>query len=257
LPFDRDNGSRRVMPASGTSTGREVDSLACETSTDVVVLDFDGTILDSMPFLTDLAASLLASRYGMGREDARRAYVETTGLPFEKQIEIIAPADARNQSTVKAFEEGKRRRMMRFELFPDVVPAVRELRQNGIRVCVSSGNYEELINRFLHVRGLEVDLVMGYRPGFEKGRDHFEFAGRTLGCSFDRMVFVGDSRRDWLSADTLGIRFIARAGLHTARELQALLPGVPVIDSLDQALPILGIRKAPEDSGAGTSSKTS
>ena len=228
-----------------------------ETSTDVVVLDFDGTILDSMPFLTDLAASLLAAGYGMAHEDARRAYIETTGLPFERQIEIIVPADARNPGTVKAFEEGKRRRMMAFELFPEVAPAVAELRENGIKVCVSSGNYEDLINRFLQARQLKVDLVMGYRPGFEKGRDHFEFAARMLGCSFDRMVFVGDSRRDWLSADTLGIRFIARAGLHTVRELRALVPGVPVIDSLDQALPILGIRKAPEDSGAGTSSKNS
>jgi phosphoglycolate phosphatase-like HAD superfamily hydrolase len=239
-----------------------------ETSTDIVILDFDGTILDSMPFLTDLAASLLTARYGMRREDARRAYIETTGLPFVKQIEIVFPADARNAGTVEAFEDAKRRRMMEFELFPDVVPAVAELRQNGIKVCVSSGNFEELINRFLELRKLQVDLVMGYRPGFEKGRDHFEFARRCLDSSFDRMVFVGDSHRDWLSADALGIRFIARAGLHTARELSALLPGVPVIDSLDEVLARIihkprrglalpGTKKAPDDSGAGTSSRTS
>jgi phosphoglycolate phosphatase-like HAD superfamily hydrolase len=215
-----------------------------ENSPDIVVLDFDGTILDSMPFLTDVAASLLSARYGMAHEDARQAYIETTGLPFVKQIEIVFPADSRNASTVEAFEREKRRHMMEFELFPDVLPTVAEIRRHGIKVCVSSGNVEDLITRLLKSRDLEVDLVMGYRPGFEKGPDHFEFARRVFSSTLDRIVFVGDSYKDWLSADAMGIRFIARAGLHDSQELSVLLPGVPVVDSLDQALPLLGIKRA-------------
>ncbi|MFH1313159.1 MAG: HAD hydrolase-like protein [Candidatus Eisenbacteria bacterium] len=223
----------------------------CETSPDIVVLDFDGTILDSMPFLTELAASLLSTRYGMAHEEARQAYIKTTGLPFVQQIEIVFPGDSRNPVTVEAFEEEKRRRMMEFELFPDVHPAVGEIRRNGIKVCVSSGNFERLIERFLKLRKLDVDLVLGYRPGFEKGPDHFKFIIKRFGSAFDRMVFVGDSHKDWLSAEAMGVRFIARAGLHTARELGVLLPGVPVINSLDQVMPLVGIKIAPEDSGAG------
>jgi phosphoglycolate phosphatase-like HAD superfamily hydrolase len=228
-----------------------------EISPDIVVLDFDGTVLDSMPFLTGLAASLLTARYGMEPEEARQAYIKTTGLPFVKQIEIVFPGDKRNPATVEAFEEEKRRRMMDFELFPDVHPAVAEIRRSGIKVCVSSGNYEELIDRFLKLRELEVDLILGYRPGFEKGPDHFRFVKQRFDSTFDRMVFVGDSHKDWLSAEEMDVRFIARAGLHTTRELCELLPGVPVIDSLDQVLPLLGIKRAPEDSGAGTSSQNS
>jgi phosphoglycolate phosphatase-like HAD superfamily hydrolase len=173
---------------------------------------------------------------------ARRAYIDTTGLPFVQQMELIAPGDSRNSSTVAAFEEKKRESLFDFDLFPDAPEALAQIRQHGIKVCVSSGNYEELIAEVLRFRGLAFDLVMGFRPGFQKGLDHFRFAMKTFGATPDRVVFVGDSRKDGLAARAACIRFVARSGLLTAEEFSEALPGVPVIDSLFELLPLVGIR---------------
>lgn len=207
----------------------------------VVIFDFDGTIVDSMSFLVEVAAGLLSSRYGMDPDRARQAYIDTTGLPFVKQMEIIAPGDSRNRETVAAFEARKRESLLDFSLFPDAPGAVRRIRQSGIKACVSSGNYEELIAEVLEVRGLEFDLVMGFRPGFEKGIDHFRFAMGTFGATADQVLFVGDSKKDGLAARSAGVRFIARAGLLSAEEFADALPGVLVIDTLYEMIPVLGI----------------
>ena len=227
------------------------------SSPEVVIFDFDGTIVDSMPFLTEVATELMSERYDMTQDEARSAYIDTCGLPFVQQIEIIWPGDARNPETVEAFESRKRRQLLNFGLFPEVVQTLSMIRGHGMKVCVSSGSIEELIVRLLKRRNLTVDLVMGYRPGFEKGLDHFEFARRSFDTTFDRLVFVGDSERDGLTASRAGVRFIARAGLLTAQELKRLLPHVPVVDSLEEILPLLGVKKAQEDFGVSTSSQAS
>jgi phosphoglycolate phosphatase-like HAD superfamily hydrolase len=210
---------------------------------EVAIFDFDGTIVDSMSFLTELASDLLVKRYGMVREQARRAYIDSTGLPFVKQMELIFPGDARNESTVGAFEKRKRESLFDFDLFPDAPDALEKIRRRGIKTCVSSGNYEDVIAEIVRFRGLEFDLVMGFRPGFQKGLDHFRFAMETFSAPPDGVVFVGDSRKDGLAAKAAGIRFIARTGLLTAEEFSRVLPGVPVIDSLVEMLPLVGINR--------------
>lgn len=211
---------------------------------DVVILDFDGTVADTMPFLVDLAARLLRTRYGLTEETARRAYVETTGLPFSRQIEIIFPGHPLNKATVEEFEGEKVRHLKDFAFFPDAIAAIAALRQDGVRVCLSSGNYEDLIKEVLKARGLEVDLVMGYRPGFEKGPQHVALAAATFGAPLGRTIFVGDSIRDGLAAKEAGVRFIAKAGLVARSELERHLPGVPVVESLAEVLGLLGITSA-------------
>jgi phosphoglycolate phosphatase-like HAD superfamily hydrolase len=221
----------------------------------VVIFDFDGTIADTMSFLTDLAGSLLSSRYGMDLERARRAYVETTGLPFSKQMEIIFPGDPRNGPTVETFERAKRDSLMDFKIFPDAPPAIETIREHGMKACVSSGNYKELIVRLLEERGIGVDLVMGYRPGFEKGADHFRHAADIFGVPLEQLVFVGDSHRDGLAAREMNVRFIARTGLLSKEDIERLLPGAPVVSSLGQVLPILGIEIARDDRGVRATSR--
>lgn len=207
----------------------------------VLILDFDGTVADTMTYLTELAAGLLAERYGMGREEARRAYVDTTGLPFVQQMEILFPGDGRNAETVRLFEADKRESMGRFDLFPDVRPTLGALREAGIKVCVSSGNYDDIIHDFMGRRGLEVDLVMGFRPGFEKGRDHFEHAMREFGSDAGSTVFVGDSIKDGERAEEAGIRFIAKTGLVSMEEFKARFQRIPVVSDLAELLHILGL----------------
>ena len=207
----------------------------------VLVLDFDGTVADTMPYLTELAAGLLVERYGMGREEARKAYSDTTGLPFVQQMEILYPGDERNAGTVDLFEADKREKMGRFDLFPGVRDTVASLRRAGIKVCVSSGNFEDLIVDFIERRGLEVDLVMGFRPGFEKGRDHFDFAMRRFGSGPADTVFVGDSIKDGQRAREADIGFVGMTGLVTGEKFREEFGQIPVVSALAELPHILGL----------------
>ncbi|MGH8939818.1 MAG: CDP-alcohol phosphatidyltransferase family protein, partial [Actinomycetes bacterium] len=50
-----------------------------------VALDFDGTVADSMGFLTDLAVGLLVDELGFERAEAARQYLATAGSEFATQ----------------------------------------------------------------------------------------------------------------------------------------------------------------------------
>ena len=56
-----------------------------------VALDFDGTVADSMGFLTDLAVGLLVDELGLDRAEATRRYLATAGSTFAAQLDEIAP----------------------------------------------------------------------------------------------------------------------------------------------------------------------
>jgi FMN phosphatase YigB (HAD superfamily) len=87
---------------------------------------------------------------------------------------------------------------------------------------------------------------MGYRPGFMKGPDHFAFAMKHFDTACEKLLFVGDSRHDAESAEKAGIRFIARTGLHSRSDLESMLPGIEVVENLEQLLPLVGINMARE-----------
>ena len=62
----------------------------------VLLCDLDGTLIDSMPILADVATEVMEERFGTPRVLARELYLATCGLPFVKQLEEIFPEDPRN-----------------------------------------------------------------------------------------------------------------------------------------------------------------
>src|SRR6476619_728665 len=73
----------------------------------VLLCDLDGTLIDSMPTLADLATEVIEERYGTPRILARALYLATCGLPFHQQLEEMFPEDARNAEASADFEARK------------------------------------------------------------------------------------------------------------------------------------------------------
>ena len=69
----------------------------------VLLCDLDGTLIDSMPTLADLATEVMESTHGTPRILARELYLATCGLPFVKQLEEIYPGDPRNAGASDLF----------------------------------------------------------------------------------------------------------------------------------------------------------
>jgi choline kinase/phosphoglycolate phosphatase-like HAD superfamily hydrolase/phosphatidylglycerophosphate synthase len=180
-----------------------------------VVLDFDGTVADSMGFLTDLAVGLLVAELGFERAEATRQYLATAGSDFATQLDELAPGLPRLTEVASRFEVAKTRWMGCCEMFTDVVPALERLAAAGVPVLLCSSTRGPLVREFCERYGLlqRFASVDGWGPGHTKfvqlvrGVAAAGFAGHEV-------IFVGDTRRDADVARAAGTRFVGlvRAG---------------------------------------------
>ena len=180
------------------------------SSPKAVIFDFDGTIADTMPFLSDLAVGLLTKNYEISGAEARRRYLETTGMDFGSQIEEIFPQHPSNCTVAAAMESGKRERILQHPLFEEVVPVLRFFENRSVKRFVCSSTQETIVRGYTKNAGIDdlLDGCFGYRPGFDKGQQ-IEFILRHYGLRPDEVIFVGDSLMDYEFVRDKGVRFIA------------------------------------------------
>lgn len=203
------------------------------TDVDAVVFDLDGTVADTMPFLTDLAVGLLG-RYGLTANQARRGYLDTVGLDFAGQLEELNPGHPANSAVASEFETRKTEGFLRCPVFPDVNATLTFLDGAGIRRFLSSSTTWELVAAYLCGHGIETafDDYTGFQPGCPKDRQ-VELLLSRHNLAPDRTLFVGDSPRDAQIVRRVGVRFVGvhrlfareafrRRGLHSIRDLAAL-----------------------------------
>ncbi len=199
------------------------------------LFDFDGTLVNSMEELADLGAEVISETYGLSHSEARGSYVRTSGLPFYGQLEVLFPEDSRNHAASGQFEERKRERYFHHDFFQGAAEIVRYLRSRKLWTAISSSNHQRLVEEFLQAKGdLNLDLVLGWRPQFNKGRDHFLTVQKTFGITPSDLVFVGDSLHDAETSRGEGIDFIAKSGLFSADDFRGRFPEIPVIRGLEE-----------------------
>src|SRR3954451_213133 len=197
-----------------------------------VALDFDGTIADSMGFLTTLAVGLLVE-LGLERAEAARRYLATAGSEFPTQLDEIAPGHPRLAEVASRFEAEKTRWMESCEMFTDVVPALERLAAAGVPVLLCSSTRVQLVREFCERHGLlqRFASIDGWRPQHNKSVQLVS-AVAAVGFAAHEIVFVGDTRRDADVARAAGTRFV---GLVRAGHPDALAgSGAKVVDSLSE-----------------------
>jgi phosphoglycolate phosphatase-like HAD superfamily hydrolase len=199
----------------------------------VLLCDLDGTLIDTMPILADLAAEVLEQVYGMSRGQARELYLSTSGIPFIRQLDVICPGDARNPAASARFEAEKPARCGSARLPADGRRALLELRARGSHIVVSSNNGVDNVAAFARASDFPFDLVLGYDGnGLAKGRPHIACAAAVFGGGSDDMVLVGDSLHDGDIAEREGVRFVGVTGTFSRERFALRFPGQPVIDRL-------------------------
>ena len=149
-----------------------------------VALDFDGTVADSMGFLTELA-------------EAARQYLATAGSEFATQLDELAPGHPRLAEVASRFEAEKTRWMGCCEMFTDIVPAVERLAAAGVPVLLCSSTRVLLVRDFCERYGLlqRFASVDGWGPRHRKSVQLVSGVA-AAGFAGHEVVFVGDTRRD-------------------------------------------------------------
>jgi phosphoglycolate phosphatase-like HAD superfamily hydrolase len=238
VPFDA-TGAALPGVVSSRSTGvARLPAQARLALPKVLLCDLDGTLIDSMPTLADLATEVIEERYGTPRILARELYLATCGLPFEKQLEEIFPEDPRNADASAEFEGRKPARCNAIRMSPETRRALQAMRDLGVRIAVSSNNGIENVNAFARDAGFKFDLVLGYGNGLAKGRTHLDATSREFGTSRQEMLFVGDSLHDGEIAEREGIPFVGIATTFSPDRFALRFPSVPVVRRFS-ALPAL------------------
>jgi len=195
----------------------------------VLLCDLDGTLIDSMPTLADLATEVIEERYGTPRILARELYLATCGLPFVKQLEEIFPGDERNAEASADFEARKPARCGAIKMPAETRRALQEMRDMGVKIAVSSNNGTENVTAFARNAGFKFDLVLGYGGGLAKGRTHLDAASREFGAAHQEMLFIGDSLHDGEIAEREGIPFVGLSTTFSHDRFTLRFPSVPVI----------------------------
>jgi phosphoglycolate phosphatase-like HAD superfamily hydrolase len=246
--------SRPVVRVSAPPEPREVER-------GVVVFDLDGTLLDDLGSISQVAAQVMAHAFGTPEGEARLHYLATTGMPFEAQLAQLypeAPATLR-ATTARTFHQRKvSEAYARAKPFPEVPKLMKRLAAGRWTLAVSTGAETEMADLLLEREGLRYwfEDVLGSGTGTK--REHLAEYRRRFPQA--PLFLVGDSRFDMEAALSVdGVTPLGRASrlagwTLTPRDLArwGAAWSSYTLEGLPEALDRLGRRSGPKRSRPST-----
>jgi len=204
---------------------------------DLLILDLDGTLVDSEALLVGLVNDTLAA-HGYPRADPRAAGA-SIGLPLDEVFRRAAPrADAEE---IKGLCRAYRLRadapefVRQFTLCAGVKQALAAFRANGLRMVVATSKRRATTLDILRHCAIDahLDAVIG-GDCVAQGKPHPEMVYRAhalFPAPAHRTLVVGDTRFDMEMGRVAGVATCAVTyGVHAAHDLRALQPDF-VIDA--------------------------
>lgn len=182
----------------------------------MLVFDLDGTLFDTMGKLNDIAQSVIFKYYGLAPEFGSQLYKQTSGLPFRYQLERLFPQNQNNDEASLDFENQK---VILYQkpvaFFLDVLEHLKIWKSWGLKMAVSSNDEEANVKTKLSEHAALFDHILGHRPGFLKGKSHFDELQNHYHFQKHEMLFIGDSLHDAQMAVENDIPFVGRVGTFT------------------------------------------
>lgn len=177
-----------------------------------VVLDLDGTLVDSAPAIAGALNRVLAGRKGVPvHVDQVRAWVS---LGADRLVAnamgahaTSSAADLADFRSVYSAQEANPA-----DLYPGATSVLTDLAAAGIRVGICTNKPEGLCRKLIEDLGLapHVNAIVGGTSGL-KPKPHPDPVWRLLellATPADMAVYVGDSEIDALAAEAAGVAFV-------------------------------------------------
>ena len=200
-------------------------TLPCPSATRLVLLDFDGTIADTLETLIDVYNTVLAPSFkcvpfdGSGRERWRGA----TAAELIREFRV--PKLKLPLMVLRARRE-MARRLPSVRPFPGICDALRALRRADTTLGVLTSNSQENVQRFLEANrvGDVFGLIRTGRNLFGKAPQIRRLVRRAR-LKPGQTVYVGDEVRDICAGRAAGVHTIAvEWGFSNARSLEDARP---------------------------------
>ena len=200
---------------------------------ELIIFDFDGTLVDSMSLYAKKASDLISSYYNLDKESAKTLYLKTSGRPFIEQLNILFPDNKKNTKVAHILEKWKASILHQLKPFPDVMPLFAELKKRGYLIAISSNNLQDYVKKIVNSWEIKLDFVLGWDgKDFKKGEPHISYLEKVTSVYRDKFLMVGDSPHDLRIALTCRLDFVALLRSFPEESFKSILPSVKVIRNL-------------------------
>jgi phosphoglycolate phosphatase len=196
-----------------------------------LLLDLDGTLVDTPQAIVDVAQATLAA---LGREKADPQVIkDTIGLPLPIALgQLLGTGPAGAADAVEIYRVLWRAQVtprIPQLLYPGVREGVAQLVQNGLKLAVVTGKAQDGADSTVDAAGLrsQVEVVLGYTsvPNPKPAPDIALLALRKLGLLPGHALVVGDTIHDIEMAAASELRSIAVTyGAQSETQLRAAAP---------------------------------
>lgn len=210
-----------------------------------LLLDWDGTLIDSLPLKIQNAGRLFAEDYGVEAAAVEAAYRRHSGIPRRALFDQIArdcmgrPLDEADfPGLSRRFSEGNVALVRESgSLRPGTLEALAALRSAGCLLFVStSAMQDEMEPLALHFGVADFCTeLLGSRPGFSKGPEHAAHVQTTYALTPAQVASVGDDVNDIVLAQKAGIACFGITGTVDRATLEAA-GAARVVDTLGEVV---------------------
>ena len=203
-----------------------------------IIFDFDGTVADTMPFLTETAVKLMTENCGVSREVAEKRYLENTGMDFASQIELIFPGHRKNREVVEEFESIKEKGILTHSIFPESIPVFKHLRDRRIKIFLCSSTRQQIVDQYVKVHRIDrfLDGFLGHKGSLGKG-EQIDLFIKKYQLDPEEVLFVGDSLKDLDYVRHRAIAFVGISRIFGKEDFQQI--GAPSVGSLSDLVRLL------------------
>ncbi len=202
-----------------------------------ILVDFDGTIADSLGLVYDLSV-LCARRYGI-RPIEPDEFSRMRMISMKDRVRMMRFPRWKVPFYMARFFRLYRERVYGIEPFPGIAEVFGKIRESGTPLSVLSSNKSEIIRRFLVVHRIFVfENVYGSAGIFGKSR-LIRKVLRAEKLKPEEILYVGDEHRDIEACRACGVRIAAVSWGYDARELLEKENPDFIADSPDDLLRIV------------------
>lgn len=203
----------------------------------MIVWDWDGTLMDSTPTIVDCIQKACADLGFPIPSDELASHVIGLGLADALRIAIPAISPERHPAMVERFRYYYLAKDHELTLFKGARELLSTLKDRGHFLAVATGKPREGLNRSLKFHQLE-DMFTDTRTADEtKSKPHpqmlFELSDALM-VPLDKILMIGDTSHDLNMALNAGVDAVAVTyGAHSANSLRTLNP-VKCVDSVEE-----------------------
>jgi len=212
----------------------------------VIVFDWDGTLIDSLPLKIRNAGQLFEETFGVSRKEVETSYRVHSGISRRQLFDAIcsdndlpALTSSEFDNLSETFSNRNLEAFSNIRVDPVVITTLSTLKDFGYPLFISTATTPEEVRSA--VKSLELDShfqgILGSQGEFTKGPAHIAYIMAKIPVEKESIWFVGDEPNDVVLGKQAGVRTIVKVGSHSIEALKAAQPD-RIIGNLSELIPL-------------------